>query len=206
MRSAWLVIGLAGCWTSSVAVVPPAVPIVPAKPQPPALFAALVKPDATWTLPAEIVTAVPGQTDREAGTVTCETSTTVEDARWKVDLHCEGMRFADLVNGVYVITPAGMWIESTDETAALDGTNILLAATPVAYERRQEHEEHGSSFGSAVKAEPRGEAWCISHDDWGGDEGGHALCIQAGKGIVGVSGYFAGGMTEDLYAGDVPHH
>jgi len=136
--------------------------------------------------------------------VTCTTDATVAGDGWRVELACEGMALADRLTETYEITNAGMWVAPTggdDKRSAAQ--RFRLAATPVAYEHRDEHDEPDFPNGSLITAAPRNGAWCISDDYWGGDEGGTTLCFEAGKGITGAAAFFSGGFTDDLYVGDV---
>ncbi|HEV7559631.1 MAG TPA: hypothetical protein VGO00_29345, partial [Kofleriaceae bacterium] len=173
---------------------------------PPALFAELVRATATWTFTGETRNVEGPDRNTVTGEVTCTASGRTIRQGWATEIACNGMSHANLVDGNYVITRAGMWLvidEVTDDTQ-LPADQMLIAAVPAPIERQTEDDQNGYKIGQAWKAQAHGAAWCISHDDWGGDEGGWALCIQAGKGIVGGSGYFAGGFTHDTFFGDVP--
>ena len=204
-RTCELVVVLSACTPSAIAPPPSSPTPAPVVAGPPTLFAELVRPDATWTFKGETRHVEGDDRHTDTGEVTCTANGHAIRRGWATEIACSGLSYANLVDGTYVITSAGMWLVSdlTDDTP-LPADQMLLAATPAPIERKTEHDEHGDSFGEAWKAQKLHDAWCVSHDDWGGDEGGWALCIQAGKGIVGGSGYFAGGFTHDTFFGEVP--
>ena len=104
--------------------------------------------------------------------------------------------------GGYVATADGLWRvdKAVAEVVAADLTadTMLLAAKPVAAERK--HEEPDGSGGSLYKVEQRpvDGAWCATRASWAGDDGGATLCFAAGKGLVSGVAYFGGGSTIDV--------
>jgi len=237
---------VSACTPAPVVPVAPVAPTAWTAPAPPALFAELVRPTATWTFTGETRNVEGTDRNTVTGQVTCTASGRTIRQGWATEIACSGMSHANLVDGTYVITRAGMWqvIDELTDDMRLPVDQMLIAAVPAPIERQTEDDQYGYKIGEAWKTQAHGDAWCISHDDWGGehvggvvaaaeagldhrdldlrlgegderggrqqlddwggDEGGWALCIQAGKGIVGGSGYFAGGFTHDTFFGDVP--
>jgi hypothetical protein len=184
-------------------------PVTPAPTGPPALFAEIFHAGATWTFSGETVNVEGPDRSTDTGEVTCEITTASAIARgWLAELTCSGMTYANLVDGTYVATIDGLWqvdgASFTDISALVPG-EMLVAAVPTPI-KRETRQHDVIDAGDVWSAQANGASWCISHDSWGGDEGGWALCIEAGKGIVGGSGYFAGGFTHDTYFGAVPRH
>jgi hypothetical protein len=196
----------------------PATPPRIGAPQLPAIYAKLFVGGTTWTFAA---TAEHGyddgngfQQEKQDGIVTCTITTVrkIRDGR-VAELACGGgdddvadaIHLPDSPNGTFVGTAKGLWrVDDTfhDDISTLDPEQMLIAATPVAYEL--ETKDPGDDrFGRtrSVVAQPDG-SWCINESSWGGDEGGWSLCLRAGVGLVGGTSFFGGGSTRDVYFGE----
>lgn len=164
---------------------------------PPPLFAKLFQAH-TWTFKGETIDQMGPDRDVTKGEVTCEVSDvkTLKHG-WSAELFCSGMTNANLANGTYVATDAGLW-RVDDPTDKLDKARMLIGATPKAGKR---------TLGDETIMVKRHEgAWCFADMTEGGDEGGWMLCIDAKHGLVGGNGFFAGGATHDTYFGKTPRY
>lgn len=146
-------------------------------------------------------------TEKTPGEVTC----TIRDVRairgGKVaELACDGIELVNQISGTFVGTPTGLWkVESgfADDVARLDPAQALFGAVPAKARTESKDTDPDMEGGSAIVVEPHGGGWCVLVTSWGGDEGGWQLCVQAGSGLIGGHGFFAGGESRDAYFGDV---
>jgi hypothetical protein len=169
----------------------------------PAAYAGLFEAK-TLTFPAEYVTSMDGQTDKSAGTVTCVISEVKDRAAGgkTAQLECSSdLNMPATPSGTYVGTAEGLW-HVDDADAALDPQRRLLGATPAEGRSEIKGEDPDMESGEAYSVSAHAGGWCAAYGGWGGDEGGWQLCFKDGA-IVGGSGFFAGGSTQDLYFGEV---
>jgi hypothetical protein len=215
-RVAWIVPLVAACGGPSAGQ--PAQPAQPDKPGSTGdLFAPLFVMGATTQY--DVVTAsshhdeqdptanAQGFVHEEAkSTMTCTVRTAVDATVFRgAWLACEPELAVPVAGatptGAYFTTEDGLWrVDKPLEevvTADLTPATMLLAASPVAVERK--HEEPDGSGGELYKVEqrPADGAWCATRITWSGDDGGVKLCFAAGKGLVGGSASFGGGSSID---------
>jgi hypothetical protein len=186
-----------------------AAPAAPAPAAPPAVFAGLFRDGARWTFKADLVHRFyDDQPRREVshGEIACAMAgVRAITGGWLGELTCTGIDQADRVSGTYVATAAGLWRVDApiDDAKALDPARLLIAASPRAG-RREIKATDDEDGGDIYVVRRHAGAWCFSHTSYGGDEAGFTLCLVAGKGLAGGSGFSAGGASYDLFFGAVP--
>ena len=122
-------------------------------------------------------------------------------------LHCSpssSESFPDDPSGTLVGTPTGLYrVETFDgDVSRLAEKHRLLSAKPTKEKREWAGSEEG--FGETMSVAPHADGWCASHAQWGGDESGWTLCFHPDKGVVGGASFWSGGMSQDMFFGDVP--
>ncbi|MDX2086802.1 MAG: hypothetical protein SFX73_03075 [Kofleriaceae bacterium] len=177
----------------------------------PAAYASVFKP-ATLSFKGEIVRSESTDTGPSKTTEAMTVSCTVGDVATKPEYSIATLKcstsseegFPDDPSGTFVGTPTGLYrVEAFDgDLTKLTDKQRLLPAEPKKDKREWPGSDEG--FGEAMIVEPHAGGWCASHGVWGGDEGGWTLCFHPDKGVVGGSSFFAGGMSKDVFFGDVP--
>lgn len=210
MRLALLVSALAACGGAAKPSTGPANTSSTSASTPPSAYAAVFAP-ANLSFEGEVrvteSTDTGPVTTRQALAVTCTIGDVDTKAEYSVaTLRCTATpeSFPQDPSGTLVGTPTGLYhVDSFDgDLTKLDDKHRLLPAEPEKDKREWPGEEEG--FGEAMIVDPHAGGWCASHAMWGGDEGGWTLCFHPDKGLVGGASFWAGGMSKDVYFGDVP--
>ena len=165
-------------------------------------YAALFTEGRSWTFDTADVWQGEGEDSKSSGTLTCSTTQIQPLANAVVaKVECEGERHPLVGNPIanyYAKTEKGLWIsrDPITDIAALKTANMALAASPVAYARKETFEE-GDSEESVVH---RNSEWCFNEVMVAGDVGTTEVCFDAALGFVSGTISFDGGSSEELTA------
>ena len=177
----------------------------------PPAYAALFR-EASTTFKGELVRSEYGEngpeSTKESAEVTCRIINVKVEATYSMaDLICEpaGDGAPGTPTGTLVGTANGLYVVDAfdGDLTKLSDKQLILHAQPKK-DKREWKDDENPDFGSGIIIEPHAGGWCSTMAMWSGDDGGWTICVREGNGVIGGHSWFGGGMTKDLYFGDVP--